>query len=302
MLADLRAMIESARGRVAVAVNSGLVMLNWNIGARIRREVLKDERAAYGQKIVATVSQQLAASYGPGYSLTALTRMVRFSELFADPAVVSTLMQQLTWSHFVLLIPIKDEFAREYYAEMCRIERWSVRTLRAKIDGLLFERTALAKKPEKLAREEIRALRKGDVMTPDMVFQDPLILEFLNLKSGSKESELEDAILEQMEKFLLELGVGFSFIGRQKRIQVGAEDFYLDLLFYNRRMRRLVAIELKQGKFRPEYKGEMVELDRGDMRVAEFKTIGVPKELLRSKLNEAIGTAREKFAGPAGGD
>ena len=168
-----------------------------------------------------------------------------------------TLSQQLSWSHFVSILPVKDSLAREFYAEMCRVERWNVRTLRNKIDGMLFERTALSKKPEKLARIELDNLRKEDKLTPDLVFRDPYFLDFLGLKGAYQEKDIESAILREMESFILELGVGFSFVARQKRITVDGEDYYLDLLFYHRNLQRLIAIELKLGKFKAEHKGQM---------------------------------------------
>ena len=152
------------------------------------------------------------------------------------------------WSHFVEIIPLKDELQRDFYAEMCRIERWSVRTLRQKISGLLFERTALSKKPVELAKQELAQLREEDKLTPDLVFRDPYFLDFLGLKDTYSEKDLEMAILRELESFILEMGVGFSFLARQKRITVDNEDYYLDLLFYHRKLRRLVAIDLKLGR------------------------------------------------------
>lgn len=158
----------------------------WGVGDRLRREVLGEKRAAYGKRIVSTVSRQLVADYGRGFSRPALTRMLQLRELFPDPKICAPLVHQLTWSHFLLLLPIKDRLKREYYAEMCRVEKWSRRTLRAKIDGMLYERTALSKKPAELALRELKALREDDVMSPDMVFQDPYVWDFLRLKGAYK--------------------------------------------------------------------------------------------------------------------
>ena len=183
--------------------------------------------------------------------------MVRFAEVFPDVNIVSTLSAQLNWSHFVEIIPLKDDLQRDYYAEMCRVERWSVRTLREKIGGMLYERKALSKKPGELAKKELDGLREEDKLTPDLVFRDPYFLDFLGLKDTYSEKDLDKAILREMESFILELGVGFTFVARQKRMIIGGDDFYLDLLFYHRKLRRLVAIELKLGKFKPEYTGQM---------------------------------------------
>jgi hypothetical protein len=165
LLQDLRGLIEQTRGAVARAVNSALVLLYWQVGHRIRTEILKEQRAAYGEQIVQTVSGKLAPEFGNGYGARNLFRMVRFAEVFPERQIVSTLSTQLGWSHFVEIIPLDDELKRDFYAEMCRVERWSVRTLRAKVRGMLFERTALSKKPAELARQELAALREEDTLT-----------------------------------------------------------------------------------------------------------------------------------------
>lgn len=330
LLQDLRALIEAARGRVARAANTGTVAMYWSVGDRVRREILGEKRAAYGRRIVATVSQQLVAEYGRGFSYTALTRMMQVAEQFPDERIVASLMQQLTWSQFLLLLPIKDQMRRDYYAEMCRVEKWNVATLRAKISGMLYERTALSKKPAELALKELKALRKDDVMSPDMVFQDPYVWDFLQLKGAYLEKDLEQAVLREMESIIPELGAGFSFVERQKQISVGGEDFHLDLLFYNRNLRRLVAVELKLGRFRPEYKGQMelylrwldrherqagerapyglilcsgkceeqvelLELDKSGIRVAEYLTELPSRRMLETKLHAAIAAAKRRL-------
>ena len=159
------------------------------------------------------------------------------------------------------------------------MERWSVRVLRVKIDSMLYERTALSKKPEKLIQHELRALRKDDKLTPDLVFRDPYFLDFLGLKDRYLERDLEDAILRELEQFILELGVGFSFIARQKRIQIDSDDYYIDLLFYHRVLKRLVAIDLKLGDFKPADKGQMELylrwLDKHERREDENTPIGL---------------------------
>jgi predicted nuclease of restriction endonuclease-like (RecB) superfamily len=253
--------------------------------------------------------------------------MIQFSELFPDEQIVVTLSRQLSWSHFVKLLPIKDVFKRDFYAEMCRIEKWNVRTLKAKIDSMLFERTALSKKPESLIDAEIALLRKEDQLSPDLVLRDPYLLGFLNLNDRYVEKDLEDAIMRELEQFLLEFGVGFTFVARQKRIIVDNLDFHLDLLFFHRRLRRLIAIELKVGDFKPEYKGQMelylrwldkherqpneeppiglilctgknhecielLELDKAGIHVAEYLTALPSKEVLRQKLQQASKRAR----------
>lgn len=169
--------------------------------------------------------------------------------LSRNSKIVSALMTQLGWTHFLLIIAFDDPLKRDFYAEMCRIERWSTRTLQARIRSMLFERTALSRKPAKLAEKELKALRDDDALTPDLVFRDPCVLDFLGLADTYSEKDLEAAILREIESFLLELGAGFAFLERQKRITLDGDDYYLDLLFYHRRLRRLVVIELKLGEF-----------------------------------------------------
>jgi uncharacterized protein DUF1016 len=176
LLRDLRDLIQSTRTGLAQAVNSALVLLYWQVGQRIRSDVLKSRRAAYGDEICSTLSNELAVEFGNGYSRPNLTRMIRFAEVFPNREVVVTLSLCLGWSHFVEIIYLKDRLQRDFYAEMCRIERWSVRTLRKKIGGMLFERTALSKKPEMLVQQELAKLREGDTLTPDLVFRDPYFL------------------------------------------------------------------------------------------------------------------------------
>ena len=334
LLHELRTLIHSVRARVATAVNSELTMLHWRIGKRLLAENLHEGRADYGQQILTSLSQQLAVEFGKGFSYSALTRMVRFAELFPDERIVVSLVQVLSWTHILALLPIKDTLAREYYAEMCRVEHWSVRTLRGKIGGMLFERTALSKNSDELIRQELAALREDGRMTPDLVFRDPYLLDFLGLSDTYSEKELETAILREMERFLLELGSGFSFVARQKRMSIGRDDFYLDLLFYHRLLRRLVAIELKLEPFQPAHTGQMelylrwldkherapgeetpiglilcsgadaeqvelLQLDEKSIRVAEYLTELPPMELLRERLHRAIAVARAQAALPA---
>ncbi|MFN9027809.1 MAG: YhcG family protein, partial [Akkermansiaceae bacterium] len=257
LVADVRSMIEQTREAVARTVNAGITLLYWRIGKRIQTEVLGNARAEYGKEIVATLSQQLTHDFGPGFTPRNLFNMIRFAEVFPDPQIVHALSAQLGWTHFRSLIPLKDPIQREFYAEMCRVERWSSRTLRAKIDSMLFERTAISKKPEEVAKAELASLRSADQLTPDLIFRDPYILDFLGLKDRYLEKDLENAILQELETFLLELGNGFAFLGRQTRIQIDSDDFYLDLLFYHRGLKRLIAIDLKLGDFKAEYKGQM---------------------------------------------
>ena len=226
LLADLRQLIEQSRQAAAAAVNASLTLMYWHIGQRIGTEVLAGQRASYGEGIVVTLSRQLVTDYGRGFDEKNLRRMVQFAELFPGQDIVVTLSRQLSWSHFLALLPVKDPLARDFYAQMCSIERWSVRTLRERVDSMLFERTALSKKPDELIRLELDALQaRGDVTAP-LLLKDPYVLDFLALDDRYLEKGLEDAILRELEHFLLELGAGFSFVARQRRIQLDSDDFY----------------------------------------------------------------------------
>jgi predicted nuclease of restriction endonuclease-like (RecB) superfamily len=196
------------------------VLLSWEIGQKIRTEVLGLKRAEYGERVVRTVAEGLTADYGRGYSEKNLRHMIRFAERFPAREIVSALSRQLSWTHFRALAYIDDPLKREFYAELCRVERWGTRTLEKKIAGMLFERTALSRKPERLARQELAALRDEDRVSPDLVFRDPYFLDFLGLKDTYSEKDLEAAILRELEAFILELGAGFAFLARQKRITV----------------------------------------------------------------------------------
>ena len=279
LLCELRGLIEETRAHVATTVNAALTMLYWRIGKRINEEILKGERAVYGAEILQTVSAKLLVEYGSSFSEKNLRRMIQFSEVFPDEQILVSLIRHLSWTHFIALIPLKDQLQRDFYAEMCRMERWSVRTLRKEIGSMLFERTALSRKPEKLIELELEALRQDDQLTPDLVFRDPYFLDFLRLKEAYQEKDLEAAILRELEQFLLELGVGFTFVARQKRIIVDEDDFYMDLLFYHRDLRRLVVIELKLDKFRPEHKGQMELylrwLERYERKQGEESPLGI---------------------------
>jgi hypothetical protein len=161
LLSDLRLLIEQARERTAVAVNCELTLMHWHVGDRIRKDILQEERAAYGERVVATVARHLTAEYGRGFTKDMLLRMIKFAELYPDSQIVATLSRQLTWSHFIELLPMRDRLKREFYAEMCRLEKWSVRTLRAKVGGMLFERTTLSGKTEQVIDAEIASLLRA---------------------------------------------------------------------------------------------------------------------------------------------
>ena len=327
LLEDLRSLILSARQRISVVANSTTTLLYWHLGQRLLKENLQNQRAAYGKQILATVSRELTAEFGRGFSYATVNRAIQFSELFPDPEIVSTLSTQLSWSHFMELLPIKEPLARDFYAEMCRIEHWDVRTLRQKVGSMLYQRTALAKRPRSIIAAEISQMRDGK-LTPDIVFRDPYFLDLLGLQGAFSERDLESAILREIEGVLLELGAGFTFIARQKRMSVGRDDFHLDLLFFHRHLRRLVAVELKLEAFQPAHIGQMelylrwldkherapgeespiglilcasadaeqvelLQLDAKSIRVSEYLTELPPLKILRARLHQAIEHARE---------
>ncbi|MGE0315731.1 MAG: YhcG family protein [Lautropia sp.] len=327
LLGDIRELIEAARKRAASAVNSELTMLYWRIGQRIHTQVLEGRRADYGEEVVLTLAAQLVKEYGSSFSMKNLRRMVQFAATFPEEQIVVSLIRQLSWTHFIALIPLKDPLQRDYYAQMASAERWSVRTLRERIDSMLYERTALSQKPDEMIAQELATMRDAQRMSPALVMRDPYILDFLGLRDTWQEGDLEAAIIREMESFLLELGVGFTFVSRQKRIQIDGEDFHLDLLFYNRKLRRLVAVELKVGEFKAAYKGQMelylrwldkherepeeasplgiilctgkkseqielLELDKSGIHVAEYLTTLPPRAVLAERLHQATQRAQ----------
>jgi predicted nuclease of restriction endonuclease-like (RecB) superfamily len=331
LLTDLSQLIDATRQRVARTVNAELVLMYWKMGARIRQDVLGEERAAYGEQIVSTLSRQLSAGYGSGFSRQNLFHMIRFVEAWPDEAEAAELAQYMGWSHFKEILYLENPVQRQFYAQMCRVERWSVRTLRDRVRSMLFERTAISRQPETLIHQELEQLRETDRVTPDLVFRDPYLLDFLGLADAFSERDLEAAILRDIERFLLELGTDFGFLARQKRMTIGDQDYYLDLLFYHRGLARLVAIELKLGRFEASYKGQMelylrwldkyerraesenppigmilcsekneeqielLQLNEGEIRVAEYLTALPERAVLEAKLHDAVLRARQRI-------
>lgn len=322
--------IEHARKNVVTAVNTEMLVLYWNIGHIIATEILSNEKAEYGKEIIANLSKQLIAKYGKGYSKSNLFNMIKLYEAFNDFQIFQTVSGKLSWSHMVKILSIEDELKRSFYITMCANERWSVRTLSDRIGSMLYERTAISKKPEQTIMNDLKALNENNKMTTELFLRDPYVLDFLQLQDSYSEKDLENAILHELEKFLLEMGRDFAFLGRQVRITVGNKDYYIDLLFYHRRLKRLVLIELKLGEFLPEHKGqvelylrwlqknemtegeeapigiilcaykdqseiELLELDRSGIHVAEYMTQLPPKALLEEKLYRAIEAAKERI-------
>lgn len=319
--------IENAKRNVAIQVNNEMTNLYWYIGKDIKENVLEYEKAEYGKSVINKLSQKLSIEYGRGYSRANLFRMIKIYEYFQDYEKFSTLSRKLSWSHFVELLQVQDELKREFYTTMCANETWSVRTLRERIGSALFERTVISKKPKQTIINDLNLLSKENKMSTNLFFRDPYILDFLDLKDTYSEKDLENAILSELERFILEMGNDFAFLTRQKRITIDGEDYYIDLLFYHRKMRRLVVIELKLDKFRPEHKGqvelylkwldkyekaegeespiaiilcatkndmvaELLELNNSGIHVAQYLTEYVPKEILQQKFMDSIEKAK----------
>jgi predicted nuclease of restriction endonuclease-like (RecB) superfamily len=329
LLDDVRSLINNARIRVASTANIETTLLYWNIGHRINADVLDNKRATYGKQIVSQLASQLKQEYGGSYNLRNIQRMMQFAEEFPDFQIVTQVASQLSWSHFLEIFPIKDTLQREFYLTMAAHEGWGRNLLREKIDGMLFERTAISTKPEETIRADLVALKRDNVLSPDLVFKSPYFLDFTGLRGAYSEKSLEDVLINELEHFILELGNGFSFVERQKRMIIDGEDFYLDMLFYHRKLRRLVAIDLKLGRFKAAYKGQMelylnwlnkyerqpgedsplrlilcakggseqielLELNKSGIRVAQYYTELPDREQLIGRLRRAIEIAKEK--------
>ncbi|HDI3315576.1 TPA: DUF1016 family protein [Vibrio cholerae] len=335
LVEDISLLVASAKQRAAAAINNEITLLYWQVGNRIHQEVLGGGRADYGKQVIATLATELTAQYGKGWSKRNLAQMVKFAEVFTDAHIVQALSAQLSWSHFVILCAIDDPLKRDFYTSMAMQERWSTRTLDERIGALLFERTAISKKPDETIVAELTELRVSGQYNKNLLLKDPYILDFLELNDRYLEKDLEDAILRDIEQFLLELGAGFTFVARQKRIQIDNDDFYIDLLFYNRKLKRLVAIDLKLEKFKHSHKSQMelylswlkkyeteegenpplgiilcsskkqeqielLEMEGSDIHVAEYLTRLIDVELLEQKLQHSIANAKQRLNNQGG--
>ena len=327
---EIKSFIEQSRQQVALSVNANLSILYWQIGKRINEEILKSKRAEYGKQIVATLWRQLTEEYGNSYSEKNLRRMMQFAKVFPKKEIVVSLIRQLSWTHILAVIPIDDPLKRKFYIEMCKLEKWSVRTFRERINSMLYERTAISKKPEETIKNDLRKLKNSQQITPDLVFRDPYFLDFLDLKDTYSEKDLESAIIVELQRFISELGNDFAFLARQKRIIIDNRDYRIDLLFYHRRLKSLIAIDLKIGEFDAAYKGEMelylgylekhetvegenpplglilctgknpehielLQLHKSNIKVADYFTILPSKKILLDRLHKAIDIAKNQI-------
>ena len=322
-------LITGAKQRIASTANYELTTLYWKVGKSINEVVLQNKRAAYGKEVIADLSARLTKQYGSGWSEKQLRHCLRSAEAFSEEQILSTVWRELSWSHMKTIMYLDNPLKRKFYSEMSRLERWSIRRLNERIDSMLYERTVISKKPDELIKKELQALSQEDTITPDLVFRDPYLLDFLGLKDTFSEKDLETAILADLQRFITELGSDFAFLARQKRITIDQTDYYLDLLFYHRSLRRLVVIELKLGKFKPEHKGQMelylrwldqherkpgeespiglilcsagntehielLMLEGSSIKVAQYLTELPEKELLQTHLHKAIAIAKQR--------
>ncbi|MDR0982492.1 MAG: PDDEXK nuclease domain-containing protein [Culturomica sp.] len=328
---DVCSLIENTRQRLATTINAEACMLHWQIGKRIKEDVLFNKRAEYGKQIIKNLAVALVEKYGKGWGFYKLQHCVRSAYTFSEDEILYAVSTQLTWTHLRSLMSIDDELKRAFYMEMCRLEHWDTRTLNEKIDHQLYELTALSKKPEEVIKQELAKVKGTNALTPNIVFRSDYFLDMLGLTDVYSEKDLEDAILIQIQSFIKELGTDFAFLDRQKRITIDSTDYYIDLLFYHRKLRRLVAIDLKLGKFKPEHEGQMLlylrylnknermegeespiglilcsegntehieylMLDDNSIRVAQYYTQLPDKKLLSEKLQRAIAIAKEYHA------
>ena len=331
LFSDVCGIIEGTRNRIASYLNTEVCMTNWYVGKRIKEDVLYNQRAEYGKQILKNLASRLSEKYGTGWGVGKLKHCVRSAYLFTEEEIGYAVRSQLTWTHMRSLMGVKDELARTFYMEMCRIEHWDTRTLDDKIDSQLYERTAISRRPEEVIKRELQNVKETNTLVPDLVFRSSYLLDILGLPDTFSEKDLEDAILSQIQLFIKEFGSDFAFLDRQKRITVDSVDYYIDLLFFHRGLKRLVVVDLKLGKFKPEYEGQMLlylrylnKNERRDgeespiglilcsegntehieylmleedspIRVAQYYTKLPDKKLLSEKLQRAIAIAKEYY-------
>ena len=329
LFSSLRQLIEESKQQVALAVNAEITLLYWKVGKRINEEVLGNERAEYGKQVVATIAQQLGTAYGKGWGEKQLRQCMQFAQVFADEQIVYALRRQLSWTHLRSIIYMDDPLKRSFYVEMCKLERWSSRQLQERIQSMLYERTAISKKPEQTIANDLELLKTQQQLSPDLVFRDPYFLDFLGLSDMYSEKDLETSIIVELQRFIIEMGSDFAFMARQKRITIDNRDYYIDLLFYHRRLKCIIAIDLKLGEFEAGFKGQMelylrylqkneqiegennpiglilctgkneehielMQLEQANIKVAEYLTLLPSQEILKEKLHRAVAIATSK--------
>ncbi|WP_211302259.1 PDDEXK nuclease domain-containing protein [Dyadobacter jiangsuensis] len=330
LLSAVKQLIEESRRNAALAVNAEITLLHYHVGKKINQEILKDGRAEYGKSVLRELGFKLVVDYGPGWSMKHLLHCSKFASVFSDESIVSALRRQFSWTHLKTLMYIENALKREFYIEMCKLERWSSRQLQERIQSMLYERTAISKKPEDAIINDLQLLKSEQKLNPDLVFKDPYFLDFLGLKDAYSEKDLEASIIVELQRFIIEMGTDFAFMARQKRITIDHRDYFIDLLFYHRRLKCLVVVDLKMGEFEAGFKGQMelylrflekyekiqgendpiglilcsgkssehielMQLGNSNIRVADYLTALPSQQILQEKLHKAVEIARHKM-------
>lgn len=286
LIHEIKSLIANAKEGAIRSVDHHRTVMYWHIGERIFNEEQQGkDRADYGNYLIKYLSEQLQPEYGSGFSVRQLERYRQFYRTFP---IASTLRTQLSWSHYKLLLSIDNEDKREYYIAETVKNNWSVRQMERQINSQLFERLLLSND-----KESVLAVARNEVIPthPNEIIKDPLVLEFLGLKRESAyyEKDFEQAIITNLQDFLLELGNGFSFVARQKRIHLDGDEFFIDLVFYNRLLQCFVLFEIKTHKLTHEDLGQLQMYvnyyDRVEKVAHEKPTIGI---LLCADKNDAV--------------
>ncbi|MBP7396480.1 MAG: DUF1016 family protein [Flavobacterium sp.] len=329
-VSEIKTLIEQSKRNVALAINSEITALYWHVGNRINSEILQNERAEYGKQIVQSLSAQLEQEYGKGWGEKQLRQCMQFALVYPDKEIVYALRRQLSWTHLRTVIYMEDALKRAFYIEMCKLENWSSRQLKERIQSMLYERTAISKKPELTIQNDLELLQNEQKLSADLVFRDPYVLDFLGLSDAYSEKDLETSIIAELQRFIIELGSDFAFMARQKRITIDNREYYIDLLFYHRRLKCLIAIDLKIGEFEAAHKGQMelylrylekheqvegentpiglilctgkneehvelMQLHKSNIHVADYLTLLPSQKVLKQKLHQAIEIAKNRI-------
>ena len=329
-VSEIKTLIEQSKRNVALAINSEITALYWHVGNRINSEILQNERAEYGKQIVQSLSAQLEQEYGKGWGEKQLRQCMQFALVYPDKEIVYALRRQLSWTHLRTVIYMEDALKRAFYIEMCKLENWSSRQLKERIQSMLYERTAISKKPELTIQNDLELLQNEQKLSADLVFRDPYVLDFLGLSDAYSEKDLETSIIAELQRFIIELGSDFAFMARQKRITIDNREYYIDLLFYHRRLKCLIAIDLKIGEFEAAHKGQMelylrylekheqvegentpiglilctgkneehvelMKLHKSNIHVADYLTLLPSQKVLKQKLHQAIEIAKNRI-------
>ncbi len=283
--ADIKDILDKAREKVYSTANSAMVLAYWNIGKILFKECGESERGAYGKGILKAISEKLTAEYGKGFTEANLRNMRQFYITFQN---CNALRSELNWTQYRMLMRVPKEEAREFYLEECVKANWSSRQLERQINSFYYERLLASQNPENI-KDDITTIEPSK--KPEDIIHDPYVLEFIGLEDSTDfhEKELEHALIDKLQKFLLELGRGFSFVARQKHIDLDGEHFYIDLVFYNYVLKCFVLIDLKTGKLTHQDIGQMDsyvkifdDMQKGD---DDNPTIGI---ILCSEKNKAI--------------